>query len=430
MAAMPAAVAGGVAGLAFAGALGMVAVALFGLARMQAALPWFGGAGFDVADFAVDPLRAALLAPLLLAAAATITAAGRPKPGLYALIAASVLAVLALDPAGSLFWGLIALLLASWGRQGGAFALAAVPAVLLTVALDIPALDPLFALAGGAALLGGGAWAARANTLAGFARATALGFAGLALLALGLGAAPAAVAAVIANALIAPVLGVAAATLTEATGTSALDWLGGIARGMPRFALLMGGGLAFAAMLPPGPGFVAFSAAWRAAIGAGAWTATVVLALWFALMGFAVLRAFAAIALGRPRSLRAAAAEDAARPVLVALAALLLGGAMFAVADFALAVFALADPAWLGLALAMAALAFAARRFLLRAGPVDMPAYDDGFARPPAWLPFGDPTTQITATGFAGALRLPPRAQPAWRWSCRAARWLAVPFRP
>ncbi|SIQ32472.1 hypothetical protein [Acidiphilium angustum] len=424
MAAMPAAVAGGVAGLAFAGALGMAAVALFGLAPMQAALPWFGGAGFDVADFAVDPLRAALLAPLLLAAAATITAAGRPKPGLYALIVASVLAVLALGPYGSalgaVFWGGIALLLALWGRQGGAFALAAVPSVLVTVALDAPALDPVFALAGGAALLGGGLWAARANTLAGLARATALGFAGLALLSLGLGAAPAAVAAMIANALIAPVLGIAAATLTEATGTSALDWLGGIARGMPRFALLMGGGLAFAAMLPPGPGFVAFSAAWRAAIGAGAWTAIVVLALWFALMGFAVLRAFAAIALGRPRSLRAAAAEDAARPVLVALAALLLGGAIFA----------LADPARLGLGLAMAALALGARWFLLRAGPVDVPAYDDGFARSPAWLPFGDPTTQITATGFAGALRLPPRAQPAWRWACRAGRWLAVPFRP
>lgn len=420
MAAMPAAVAGGVAGLAFAGALGMAAVALFGVPPMQAVLPWLGDPGFDVAGFTVDPLRAGLLAPLLLAAAATITAAGRPTPGLYALIAASVLAVLALDPAGSLFWGLIALLLASWGRQGGAFALAAVPSVLLTVALDAPALDPVFALAGGAALLGGGAWAARANTLAGFARATALGLTGLALLALGLGAAPAAVAAMIANALITPVLGIAAATLTEATGTSALDWLGGIARGMPRFALLTGGGLAFAAMLPPGPGFVAFSAAWRAAIGAGAWTAIITLALWFALMGFAVLRAFAAIALGRPRSLRAAAAEDAARPVLVALTAMLLGGVIVA----------LADPARLGVALAIAALALAARRFLLRAGPVDVPAYDDGFARPPAWLPFGDPATQITATGFAGGLRLPPRAQPAWHWICRALHWLAAPFRP
>ncbi len=226
--------------------------------------------------------------------------------------------------------------------------------------------------------------------------------------------------AVAANALIAPALGIVSAVLLEATGTNALDWLGGVARGMPRFALLTLGGLVFAACMPPGPGYAAFSAVWRVVIAAGVWPALPVLAIWFALMGFAALRGFAAIALGRPRSLRAAAAEDAARPVLVALAVLLVGGALLS----------LTEPVLLSLALLLAVFGLAARRFLLRAGPIDVAAYDDGFARPPSWLPFGDPATQITATGLAAGLALPGTVRPAWQAVRRVAHLFAVPFLP
>ncbi len=395
----------------------MAAVAGFDLAPMHAALPWFGA---GLAGFGIDPVRAAVLAPLLLAAAATITAAGRPRPGLYGLIAASVLAVLAQGGFGAGFFGVMVLLLGWWARQGGAFALAALPEVVVMVARHADGLDPAFALAGGAALLAGGIGAALAGTMARLARASAVGFTGLAFLALGLGGAAASVRAVEANALIAPALGIVATVLLEATGTDALDWLGGVARGMPRFALLALGGLAFAACLPPGPGYAAFNAVWRVVIGVGAWPALPVLATWFALMGFAALRGFAAIALGRPRSLRAAAAEDAARPVLLALAVLLVGGALVS----------LAEPVLLSLALVLAVFGLAAGRFLLRAGPIDVAAYDDGFARPPSWLPFGDPATQITATGLSAGLALPDRVRPAWQHIRRVAGRLAVFFRP
>jgi hypothetical protein len=50
--------------------------------------------------------------------------------------------------------------------------------------------------------------------------------------------------------------------------------------------------------------------------------------------------------------------------------------------------------------------AFAAAAFLLlkkfaAPGSRDVPAWQGGFGKPPAWLPFGNPLTQPTATGFA-----------------------------
>ncbi len=35
-------------------------------------------------------------------------------------------------------------------------------------------------------------------------------------------------------------------------------------------------------------------------------------------------------------------------------------------------------------------------------GPHAVPAWEDGFAAPPAWMPFGDPATQVTAGGACG----------------------------
>ena len=38
-------------------------------------------------------------------------------------------------------------------------------------------------------------------------------------------------------------------------------------------------------------------------------------------------------------------------------------------------------------------------------GTRDVPAWNGGFGPPPVWLPFGDPTTQPSATGFAEPIR-------------------------
>jgi hypothetical protein len=46
------------------------------------------------------------------------------------------------------------------------------------------------------------------------------------------------------------------------------------------------------------------------------------------------------------------------------------------------------------------AIGFVLHRFGIR-GTREVPAWNGGFGRAPAWLPFGDPTTQPSATGFA-----------------------------
>jgi hydrogenase-4 component B len=44
------------------------------------------------------------------------------------------------------------------------------------------------------------------------------------------------------------------------------------------------------------------------------------------------------------------------------------------------------------------------RRFGAR-GEREVPAWNGGFGKPPVWLPFGDPLTQPSATGFAEPVR-------------------------
>ena len=81
-------------------------------------------------------------------------------------------------------------------------------------------------------------------------------------------------------------------------------------------------------------------------------------------------------------------------------------------------------PAYSALALAglvllvMLAIAWAAGRWA-RAGRRAAPAWDSGFAAPPAWLPFGDPATELGPAGFSGELQrifrpVLPGAGPAW----------------
>ena len=51
------------------------------------------------------------------------------------------------------------------------------------------------------------------------------------------------------------------------------------------------------------------------------------------------------------------------------------------------------------------------RRLLrVQPGSASGPAWDEGFAAPPAWLPFGDPATQTGGTGFAPAFITPTEA--------------------
>ena len=54
--------------------------------------------------------------------------------------------------------------------------------------------------------------------------------------------------------------------------------------------------------------------------------------------------------------------------------------------------------------LAAAAAFLALRRFGVR-GTREAAAWNGGFGPPPAWLPFGDPKTQLSATGFAEPVR-------------------------
>jgi hypothetical protein len=62
------------------------------------------------------------------------------------------------------------------------------------------------------------------------------------------------------------------------------------------------------------------------------------------------------------------------------------------------------------LALAMGGAVLWLRRRLAPSTPRFSPAWNDGLAPPPAWLPFGDPLTQTAGEGFLPPLpRLPGR---------------------
>ncbi len=237
---------------------------------------------------------------------------------------------------------------------------------------------------------------------------------------------------VVAHGLFKPLLFLGAGAVKEATGTTSLDWLGGLMRGMPRLGLLMLAGAAGLAALPLGPGFPAeflllhavFAAAARGGIGGriGFAALLAVLGLSAALALGAAVRLVGIGLLGRPRSLRAAAAEEAPGRVLAGMALLaacgvpvaLLPGLVLAGLAPVLALLAPGavppplDYAPLPLAVLLAVLgggAFLALRKFGRRGSREARAWAGGFGKPPAWLPFGDPATQPTATGFAEPVR-------------------------
>ncbi|MGI3777792.1 MAG: hypothetical protein ACRYGC_10925 [Janthinobacterium lividum] len=314
-------------------------------------------------------------------------------------------------------------------------------------------------LAGGAAVAAGGLHAATAARMEGITAGVVAGSAGVAVAGLGvalLGRAAdlpllAALAlggtglVVLAQGPLVALLGLAAAGGGRAAGTTVLARLGGLLGRMPVAGACLMLAAATVARLPVSAGFpggwmVAESLLQAPRLG-GPWLG-VALALALAagacgtaLFAAAALRLVGTALLGRPRSPRGAAADDAtapARQVLVALAAVLgLIGVMpplaLALAGPAVTQLSLAVPegaanaAWTvsplrdgsgyaalplaGLvALAAGALAWAMRGRMAR-GAVERPGWEGGFAAPPPWLPFGDPETQLGPHAIDAPLR-------------------------
>jgi len=195
-----------------------------------------------------------------------------------------------------------------------------------------------------------------------------------------------------------------------------------------------------AAALPPLSGFAsewlllqALLAAWRVgdlAFQILALAIAAVAALAAALGAAAMVRMFGLAFLGRPRTPRAAGAQEMAGtarlalviPVVLTVLIGLLPGPMLDLAGDALRLLTRHDMAGragfagvaagdgaagyapLGVA-ALLALAGAAVLWIVRRGAAPGvargPAWDCGFAAPPAHLPFGDPRTQPSSAGFA-----------------------------
>ncbi len=227
-------------------------------------------------------------------------------------------------------------------------------------------------------------------------------------------------------------------------GSRQLDRLGGLIHAMPWTAALVLLGAAAAASLPPLSGFAsewlllqALLAAWRVgdlAFQLLAVAVAAMAALAAALAAAAMVRLFGMIFLGRPRTPRAAGAAEAggiARLALLLPAGLtvllgLLPGPMLGLAGGALQILTGNDmegragpggigvgdgaaayaPLAVALLLALAGLAILwAVRARAPAGVARGPAWDCGFAQPPAHLPFDDPRTQPSAAGLGQPLR-------------------------
>ncbi|HXT79306.1 MAG TPA: proton-conducting transporter membrane subunit [Acetobacteraceae bacterium] len=238
----------------------------------------------------------------------------------------------------------------------------------------------------------------------------------------------------------------AAGTLEQEAGSGRLDRLGGLIHRMPVIAVIVCCGIFSLSVLPPSSGFAAFWLLFHALLaaprigGTGGHLVTVlivgVLALSGALATAGGIRLIALVFLGRARTPRGAAANDVPiriRMPLLALTgtALLLGfmpgPALRLFADPAIRL--LAEEGLRGRAgilaltpasgapgydvLPLAALwvlfLFAILAVLRRIGSASqrtVPAWNDGFAPPPPWLPFGDPLTQADGAGFVAPIPL------------------------
>ncbi|MEJ0016883.1 MAG: proton-conducting transporter membrane subunit [Acetobacteraceae bacterium] len=301
----------------------------------------------------------------------------------------------------------------------------------------------------GAAVALAGAWrACLAGTLHAVAAAAPLHLAGMAVIGLGLAlfaravdqpavaaqALDAAWLAVVGHALCRALLLLCADAAEAGAGTRRLDRLGGLIHRMPATAACWLAGLFTVAALPPGLGFAAFWQVFQSLLAAartgGFLTQMLVagvalaLALAVGLSGLAAVRLFGVGFLGRPRTPRTAAADEAPRRYRIAagglagVAALLGLAPALALAPSAgwtasaahpwLALRAGADvTGYLPIALAglLAAIAVVVLRALRPASEQRGEAtWNGGFAPPPPWLPFGDPATQFGPASFVAPL--------------------------
>lgn len=361
--------------------------------------------------------------------------------------------------------------------------------VLVRVLLDLCGPMPggwaaaLLALGAGAAVLGG----LRANAeddLLAILDANRMGAAGLALAGLGaaLAARDADAPALAALALSGALLHVVGSALADAllalcvvaaargAGTRALSRLGGLIRSMPGVTLGVLVAAASVASLPLTAGFAGrwlalqsllalpqVGGVWRQ-MGCAAVLAAV--ALGTALGAAAAVRLVGIGFLGRPRTPRTAAAEEASLPVRLAVAGLaglcvLLGiWPSLALALVRPAVTRLLDAGWAGRLLvipaqadgpgyaapglaALLALSGVLLAWIVRGragqgqGGQRVPPWEGGLDEPPPWLPFGDPASQYSAAsasqallrslGYAGRPRR-ARLQDVAMWAGRAAK--------
>lgn len=271
----------------------------------------------------------------------------------------------------------------------------------------------------------------------------ALAFRGADLPALAALAAGAALLHVLNHAVFKTLLFLAAGEVLHGALSRGIDRLGGLIHRMPwtGWAALVGVGAA--ASLPPLSGFAsewlllqALLSAWRVgdlAFQMGVAAATALAALAAALAAAAMVRFWGLVFLGRPRTPRAAGAEESGGAVRIALLVpagltVLLGllpGVMLDLAESVLRLMAgaaapRADLLAVGaaeggarywplliallVAAAIGLLAWQVRR-RAPAGVARGPAWDCGFIAPPHDLPFGDPATQPSAAGFGQPLR-------------------------
>jgi formate hydrogenlyase subunit 3/multisubunit Na+/H+ antiporter MnhD subunit len=224
---------------------------------------------------------------------------------------------------------------------------------------------------------------------------------------------------------------VCAEAIETAAGTRRLDRLGGLIHRMPTTTACHLAALFAVAALPPGLGFAAFWPLFQALLVAARIdglglelliaVSVAALAASVGIAALAAVRVFGVAFLGRPRSPRAAVAEEAARPVLARLAGLaglitvlgLLPGLALLPASAWTGDSAFPHEPWPGYsALAIVALLMMAggaavwvRRGIASGERRREPAWSEGFAAPPPWLPFGDPATQVGPASFSEPLR-------------------------
>lgn len=245
---------------------------------------------------------------------------------------------------------------------------------------------------------------------------------------------------VLAHGVLYPMLILCADRIGQSAGSHALARLGGLVHSMPLTTAAALAGCAGLAAIPPGPGFALFwllvrsllAAARIGGVGLGWLMMAALFAITLAagLTAAASVRVFAVAFLGRPRTPRAAAAEEAAGRAWWSVAALaLLGAALGLLPRIA---FVLADPArraltgsgllvresWLVLRVSADAPGYTPVPIALLLGGITLailvflrdravggarrtPIWMDGFAAPPPWLPFGDPRTQYGGASFA-----------------------------